>query len=132
LNKTDARRLLAAVIQRELDYIAHAHMVCADDPSPAAWQEGLSHDWAMGKALQLLAERGVSGKYLTNTDRENFRTDGKTDIDVDRLETALKIEAQAFQHPPSKGPNALDRIKEVTVRGSISEADAALITIEPA
>ena len=38
LTKSDARRLLTAVIERELARISHAHMVSLDDPSPFAWQ----------------------------------------------------------------------------------------------
>jgi hypothetical protein len=110
LSKSDARRLLTAVIERELARISHAHMVSLDDPSPLAWQIDRSHDWAMGQALQMFAEHGKSGETLTMCDRQTFREEGKTDDDIERLETALGTEAQAFLHPPSKGPNA--RVKQ--------------------
>jgi hypothetical protein len=85
-------------------------MVSLDEPSPLAWQIDRSHDWAMGQALQMFAERGKSGETLTMCDRQTFREEGKTDDDIERLETALGTEAQAFLHPPSKGPNA--RVKQ--------------------
>lgn len=106
LSKPDARRLLTAVIDRELARISLARTVSLDDPSPFAWQNDRLHDWAMGQALQMLAERGVSAENLTEQDRQTFQEEGKTYDDIERLETALGTEAQAFRHPPSKGPNA--------------------------
>ncbi len=114
LSKPEARRLLTSVIERELARISYAQMMRADDPSPSAWQDDQSHDWAMGQALQLLAQRGASGVDLTERDRVAFRNDGKTVSDINRLELALEIESQAFRHPPMSGPNT--RVKQAMER----------------
>lgn len=114
LSNPEARRLLTSVIEGELARISHAQMVRADDSSPSAWQNDQSHDWAMGQALQLLAQRGASGVDLSNQDRDAFRNDGRTDSDIDRLKLALEIESQAFRHPPMSGPNT--RVKQAMER----------------
>ena len=111
LSKPDARILLTFVIERELERISHGQTMRMDDPSPMSWQTDQSHDWAMGKALQLLAERGVSGEELTARDRAALLAEGRTTVDIERLEAALATEAQSFQHPPAEGPNA--RVKQV-------------------
>ena len=63
LSKSNARPLLTSDIERELERISHAQILRADDPSPTAWQIDQPHNWAMGKALQLLTQRGVSAKH---------------------------------------------------------------------
>ena len=58
-----------------------------------------------------MKQRGVSGKTLTDQDLATLRSEGKSDSDVEHLQTALDMVSQAFQHPPAEGPNA--RAKQV-------------------
>ena len=111
LSKSDARHLLTAVIEWELERFSHAQILRADDPSPTAWQIDQPHNWAMGKALQLLMQRGVSVKTLTDQDFATLLSEGKSASDFEHLQTALGMVSQAFQHPPAEGSNA--RAKQV-------------------
>jgi hypothetical protein len=61
LTKDDARTLLTAVIQRELRRIELERLTGVDSPCPLSWEDDRSHDWATGKALQLLSSRGEFG-----------------------------------------------------------------------
>ena len=64
LNKDEARKLLVAVIAREHHKIAALRLAEAENPAAGAWERAKSADWAMGKALSLLAERGASGGHV--------------------------------------------------------------------
>lgn len=104
LSRDDARRLLTHVIERELDRISRAEAVAADDP--AGWGQDRSHDWAAGKAYQLLAERGASAANLTQADVERLIAEGRSEADLARLQTMLDTEAGMFAEPPGQGANA--------------------------
>lgn len=106
LTKDDVRTLLTAVIQRELHRIELERLTGVDNPCPLSWEDDRSHDWATGKALQLLASRGVSGRELSDADLAELRAEGRSDKDIARLKHVLETEAQKFSHPPLQGPNA--------------------------
>ena len=99
LSKSDARRLLTAVVERELERIAHAQLLRTDDPCSMAWQliSRMTGTWA--RRCNFWRSGGVSGKKLTDQDHATLRPEGKSDTDEERLQTALDMETQAFRHP---------------------------------
>lgn len=105
LNKEDARKLLVAVIAREHRKIAVLRLSETENPAAVAWERAKSADWAMGKALTLLAERGASGRHLTDTDRVALQTEGRSDSDIGMLERILDQEARSYAEDPRQGLN---------------------------
>ena len=105
LNKDEARKLLVAVIAREHHKIAALRLAEAENPAAGAWERAKSADWAMGKALSLLAERGASGCHLTDADRVAMQTEGRSDSDIKMLERVLDQEARNYAEDPRQGLN---------------------------
>lgn len=106
LSKDDAYKLLRAVISEELRSVELRRAAASDDTARDAWQKARSADWAMAKALMLVAERGASAKELTEGDIAALLAEGRSTAEVAMVETCADMEAQAYSHPPMKGGNS--------------------------
>ena len=121
LSKEDARRLLRAVIEAELRAIELRRAAASDAPETETWQKERSADWAMGKALMFMSQRGASARKLTDDDIAGLLAEGRTPSEVSTVETCLDMECQAYAHPPGQGGNsrALHAMRRALQRESL-------------
>ena len=122
LSKEDARRLLGAVIVREHQKIQNLRLAAAEAGHERSWQQAKSYDWAVGKALTLLAERGASACPLTDQDRDSMRDEGRTEAEIAAVQTVLEQEARTYAEDPRQGLNtrSLRLMREVLERQEFS------------
>lgn len=106
LSKEDARRLLRTVIEAELRAIELRRAAASDAPETGTWREERSADWAMGKALMFMSQRGASARDLTDDDIAGLLAEGRSPSEVSAVETCLDMECQAYAHPPGQGGNS--------------------------
>ncbi|WP_417809488.1 DUF6538 domain-containing protein [Thioclava sp.] len=106
LSREDAQKFLRAVILKELRAIELRRAAASDQADPSAWQDERSMDWAMGKALMFMSQRGASARDLSEGDIASMSAESKTSKDIERVQDCLDIEAQAYAHPPMQFGNA--------------------------
>lgn len=106
LSREDAQKLLRAVIQKELNVIELRRAAASDRTDSGAWQDERDMDWAMGKALMFISQRGASARDLTAGDIAGMLAEGRDDKDIERVQGCLDIESQAYAHPPMQFGNA--------------------------
>lgn len=125
LSKDDARRLLAAVIEREHRKLSAIRLAAAEDGCPGTFQHAQSADRVMGKALALLAERGASARHLTDADRDAIVKEGCSEADLATLQIILDQEAQAYADDPRQGLNSrsLRVMRDALGRQAFSNAE---------
>ncbi len=122
LSKEEARKLLRAVIEQELHAIELRRAAASDAPESDAWQRERSADWAMGKALMFMSQRGASARDLSEDDIAGLLAEGHTPSEVGAVEACLDMESQAYAHPPGQYGNsrALKAMRRTLGREDVS------------
>lgn len=122
LSKEEARKLLRAVIEQELHAIELRRAAASDAPESDAWQRERSADWAMGKALMFMSQRGASARDLSEDDIAGLLAEGHTPSEVGAVEACLDMESQAYAHPPGQYGNsrALKAMRRALGRKDVS------------
>lgn len=106
LSKDDARKLLIAVIEDELNRIGLRRAAASDRGDRNNWHDDQSADWAMGKALMFMAARGAAAADLNADDIRTLQAEGYGTKDIERVQANIALETMAYQQPPGEGGNS--------------------------
>lgn len=125
LSKDDARKLLVAVIEEELNRIGLRRAGASDHGTRNSWQDDQSSDWAMGKALMFMAARGAAAADLDADDIRSLQAEGYGTKDIERVRYNIDLETTAYQQPPGEAGNsrALEAMRRAIGREQFSAMD---------
>lgn len=105
LSKDDARKLLVAVIEEELNRIGLRRAAASDQGDRQGWEDDQSADWAMGKALMFMAARGAAAN-LNADDIMSLQAEGHSAEDIERVQANIDLESHAYRQAPGEAGNS--------------------------
>lgn len=103
LTKDEARHFLAKVIERELRRMETLRVIALNDPSPETVILAAKQDRAIGRAFQILAEKGAGAAHFGEAEAEALLSEGFDQEDLHLILTTIDQQVTAFSQTLSEG-----------------------------